>query len=169
MITPQLRPRLEMTVRMPPEEVATRIDRRLQESDCPCRGLATSHQIDLRIREADRTFWSPQLVVIISPETIEDRRASRLVGHFGPNANVWSMFLAVYGFVVISATIGVFFGLSQLMLDRPPWALWSIPVAGVLVVLIYTAAGIGQRLGHDQVNVLKTFLESMIGEELEAG
>jgi hypothetical protein len=87
---------------------------------------------------------------------------SRLTGHFGPNANVWTMFMACYGFVMLSAVTGVFYGISQLVLEEPAWALWSAPAAAVLIGLIYFAAGIGQRLGHDQVDVLQGFLVETI-------
>ncbi len=155
MITPRLRPRLEMTVPLTPAEIQRRVDQQLREPDCPCRGLATDRQIDLRIREAERHFWSPQLTVLVSP----DGDGSRLTGHFGPNAELWTMFMACYGFVVLSAIAGLFFGISQLVIRETPWALWSIPIAVVLVVLIYAAAGVGQRLGQSQTEVLHDVLD----------
>lgn len=164
MITPRLRPRLEMTARRTPADLAARVQQRLGHPDSPCRGLATEDQIELRIREADRHFWSPQLVVIVKPDPDEDG-ATHLTGHFGPNANVWTMFLAAYGFIVLSTITGVFYGLAQLVLGEPAWALWSVPVGAVLVAFIYLAAGIGQRLGHDQVDVLLNTLEAAVGDE----
>ena len=165
MITPRLRPRLEMTVSLTPAQVQRQVDHELREPDCPCRGLTTDRQIDLRIREADRHFWSPQLTVVVS----QNQGGSRLTGHFGPNAEVWTMFMACYGFVVLSAIAGLFFGISQLVAEEKPWALWSIPIAIVLVVLIYVAAGIGQRLGQSQTDVLHDVIERATRRTSEPG
>ncbi|MHC4948561.1 MAG: hypothetical protein ACYTG1_09895 [Planctomycetota bacterium] len=159
MVFPRLRPRLARPVSLTPGDLAARADDLLRRPDAPCRGLATDHQIDLRIRETDRHFWSPQLTVIIEPRD----GGSHLVGHFGPNANVWTLFMACYAFVVFSGLIGACFGLAQMFLGDPPWGLWSLPIAAVLLVLIYAAAGVGQRLGRDQVDVLEHFLAEATG------
>lgn len=158
MITPRLRPRLDMNVPLTPADLVTRVTPRLGDPGAPCRGRATEEQIEIRIRAADHRFWSPQLVVIVKPRDA----GSRLIGHFGPDAYVWAMFLGIYAFVVLSAVFGAFYGVAQLMIDESPWALWSIPIAVALVALIYTAAGIGQRLGHDQVDVLHEFLQDAL-------
>jgi len=131
----------------------------LAQPDSACRGAASAEQIELHVRESDRHFWSPQLNVIVRAE--DD--GSRLTGHFGPNANVWTLFLACYGFVVLSAITGAFLGVSQLVLGESARGLWCIPVALVLIAVIYVAAGIGQRLGHDQVGLLHDFLTEGIG------
>lgn len=141
-----------------PSELALRVQRRLDEPGARCLGLVTPSQIELRMRQAERRFWSPQLVVTVRPRDGN----SVLTGQFGPDAYVWSMFLAMYAFVVLSTIFGMFYGVAQWMIDRPPWAFWSIPVALVLLVLIYVAAGIGQRLGHDHVDALQEFLEGSL-------
>lgn len=164
MITPRLRPRLDVETDLDPEVLADRLAERLKDSECPCRGLARPEQIDLRIREADRHFWSPQLVVIVKPR---DGGGSRLHGIFGPNSSCWTMFLACYAFVVFSAITAAFYGFSQLMVDESAWALWMLPIAPVLVALIYVAAGIGQRLGRDQTNVLLAEVEAVAGVHAE--
>lgn len=153
-----------MTVGLSPADLAARVRARLEDPEAPCDGLATESQIELRIRERDRRFWSPQLVVIMKPDP-GPGGATRLVGHFGPNGNVWTMFMAAYGFVVLSALNGAFFGFGQMMIGEPAWALWCVPGAVLVVALIYIAAGVGQRLGHHQVDVLLQTLEAAIGDE----
>lgn len=151
-------------MRLAPSDLAARVRARLEEPDAPCRGLATDGQIELRIRERDRRFWSPQLVVVLKPDQ-EHGGATRLTGHFGPNAHLWTMFMAAYGFIVLSALNGAFYGFAQVMIGEPAWALWSVPAAVLLVALIYVAAGVGQRLGHDQADVLLHTLEAAVGDE----
>jgi len=145
---------------MAPDELVRRLTAQIEQADTTVRGLVTAQQFDLAIRREDRHFWSPQLVVHVTPK---DGGCS-LTGHFGPNPNMWTAFMASYGFVVCCAITGTFYGLSQLMLDRYPWALWSIPVAIIAIAMIYIAAGVGQRLGRDQVDVLLRFLERAVEE-----
>ncbi|MEM7227713.1 MAG: hypothetical protein AAF432_02755 [Planctomycetota bacterium] len=158
MITPRLRPRIERTVAMPAKDVTSRMTALLESAACPCEGLVLPASMELRVRESDRHFWSPQLKVIVH-ETVD---GTSLTGHFGPNSNVWTMFMAAYGMVIISAIFGVFFGLSQVVLGDSPTGLLCIPIAIVLVVLIYVAAGIGQRVGYDQTTVLRDALDASL-------
>lgn len=158
MLFPRLRPRIETTVATPPADLARRVDALLTDRSCPCRGFATSQQIELHIAAGQRRFFSPQLLV-----NLTDRGdATELTGHFGPNGNVWTMFLAAYGFVTLSGVTGLFLGVSQRIAREPAWGLWLVPAALALIALIYAAAGFGQRLGRRQVHILHEFLESAI-------
>ncbi len=159
-ITPRLRPLLVVESEFPANEIAARVQARLDRPDAACIGLVSDRQVDLQIRREERRFWSPQLVVHLKAG---ETGGTALVGHFGPNGNVWTMFMACYGFVVLSAIVCSFYGMAQLMMDRSPWALWAIPIAAVFVALIYIAAGYGQRLGHDQTETLERFLHQAMG------
>ena len=161
-ITPRLRPRLEMTSTLTPAEIAALAHSRLDDASSPCIGIVADDQIDLQIRRSERRFWSPQLVVHVRQDA--DGRTS-LTGHFGPNGNVWTMFMACYGFVVLSAIVMAFYGTAQMMMGSSAWAFWALPAAAVCVVLIYLAAGVGQRLGHDQTETLEAFLMSALDSD----
>ncbi|UCF67704.1 MAG: hypothetical protein JSV80_18430 [Acidobacteriota bacterium] len=161
MITPRLRPRLELTVPLALGDVAARVEAQLRQPDSPCVGLVTEDQIELRVRSAERRFWSPQLVVRVTSSD----GSCELKGHFGPDAQVWSLFLATYAFIVLCALFGFFYGVAQLMIEQPPVALWSVPLAVVLIVLIYVAAGVGQRLGSHQAEILHAFLVESVAPQ----
>lgn len=161
MLTPRLRPVLELAVSHAPQALTACVRSRLDAPDSPCRGRVVIDQIELQIRERDRRFWSPTLNVIVTPTD----GGSRLRGTFGPNPDVWTLFLACYAFVVLSAVFGAFYGFAQWTLGGAPWGLLSIPIACALLVIIYIAAGIGQRLGHDQAEALEQFLLECVGVE----
>jgi hypothetical protein len=162
-IRASLRQPFELTTPAPARRVADAVDRRLRAPGCPFRGLATPSQIELYLREGERRFFSPQLTVLVH----EDEGRTVLRGRFGPNPSVWTMFVAFYAMVIISALGGVFFGFAQLLMGEPAWGLLSIPVGLLLVGVIYIAAGVGQRLGHHQVDVIRDFLTDAIAADLD--
>ena len=162
MMLPRLRPRLDVTDTHEPAVIAALVDTALRRPDAPCEGLSTDQQIDLRIRPEDVHFWSPQLKVVLRPD---EGGRTRMLGHFGPNSNLWTLFMAAYGFVVLSMITGVFYGSAQLMLREYAWALWTLPIGAVCLVVIYAAAAVGQRWGHDQTEVLERFLSTAVQDD----
>jgi len=151
---PRLRPRFERRVSLTPEEVAARVAAALKKSRSSCRGFATAQQIELLVPADEARFWSPQLLVNLEPAD----QGCVLTGHFQPNGNVWTMFMAGYGFVGLCGVTGLLLGFSQWVAGEAPWGLLALPGAGVLIAAIYVAAGVGQRLGADQSDILEQSL-----------
>ncbi len=130
-------------------------------------------QIELWIRAPERRFWSPQLKVLARPMgglgdggeadrdlgAVRDGARSVVRGHFGPNGHVWTMFTAIQAIIALAGIFAAFVGLAELTLGRTPWWLLSVPIGIAGVGLVYVAAGIGQRLGHAQTEVLERFLD----------
>ena len=44
------------------------------------------------------------------------------------------------------------------------FALWSVPIAALMIGSVYVVALIGQRLGHEQMVQLRTFLDDSISK-----
>lgn len=118
----------------------------------------------LRIPESDRHFWSPRLT--LSLESAEEGKTV-IEGIYGPNANVWSLFL--YGYLIVG-TLAVFaacIGLVQVMIDHTPWGLWVLGLMLAAVIILYVVAQFGQKLGVQQTFVLHQAYESAIGQSVE--
>ena len=99
-------------------------------------------------------------------ESAGDGKTS-IEGIYGPNANVWSLFL--YGYL-ITGTLAVFaacIGLVQVMLDHTPWGLWVLGLMLAAVVTLYVVAQFGQKLGVQQTFVLHQAYEAAIGQSVE--
>ena len=158
MIGPGMRPRFEMTVPESPSQALQRLHDVLERADGPCTGSILGRHVRLRIREDKRTFWTPQLEVEIEP-----RDEGALVrGLFGPHPDIWTFFIATYAVMTFCGITGLLFGLVQWSLDWSPWALWSVPIAALMIGSVYVVALIGQRLGHDQMVPLRTFLDQSL-------
>ena len=158
MVGSGMRPRFEMVVPEPPAQTLQRLHDVLRRADGPCTGSILGRHVRLRIREEHRHFWTPQLDV-----EVEAREDGSLVrGLFGPHPDIWTFFIATYAVMTFCGITGLIFGLVQWSLGWTPWALWSVPIAVLMIGSVYGVALIGQRLGHDQMVQLRAFLNQSI-------
>ena len=137
---------------------------RLRQDGSRCVVMSFPGYVTLRIPDRDQHFWSPQLTVSLE-ET--EGGGTRLEGIYGPNTNVWSMYL--YGYLLVG-TAGVFaavFGISQWLAGTRPWVLWIL--AGLLCCALglYLMAQFGQKLAARQTFLLHQELESALGRPVE--
>ena len=163
MLVRSVRPRFRVRVPMSADRVVARIEKRLQEPDCPCRGMvaARHHVIDLRVRERDRHFWSPALGVSVAE--VEDAGGGSVVhGLIGPEPGVWTLFAMLYFGLLTAFGFAAIFGLVQWWLDLQPWGLWIAGGAVLATVAMYATARIGQSRAAPQTAMLRHFLESAL-------
>lgn len=121
---------------------------------------ASSRHIVLSVVEAEATTWSPYLDLDFEPEP----DGTRIRGRFGPSPHVWTFFLAIYAALTFLCIGSSMFGLSQLTMGAEPWALWALPVGGVLIGLTYGGALLGQRLGAEQMQALQHTLDDALDD-----
>jgi hypothetical protein len=140
----RIRPQFEHTLALSPE--ATRA--RLGESFRQRAEVFEVHDfpgfLGLHIHERDRRFWSPRLLLEFEPT---DDGLTRVHGTYGPETEVWSIFLYGYLLTGLGGMFGGVFGISQLWIGAEPWGLWIIGTMAVLAGLLYLGAQLGQKLG----------------------
>lgn len=156
---PRMRPTFTLTIDEAPDAIFARISERLARDDCPVSGLVARHHVELTTCRARRHTWSPILVVEPDPNAPEGRG---LRGRFAPHPNVWTGFMALYGILSMGAIGATMFGLIELRLDMPPWALLGAPLAIVVGAFVYGAAFIGQGLGADEMYEMRSFLDRCV-------
>ncbi|MCP5542121.1 MAG: hypothetical protein H7A53_11465 [Akkermansiaceae bacterium] len=160
----RVRPHFRQIVESDATTVQEQIVARLSEAKCGCDVKNFPGYVTLRIPERFQHFWSPQLN--ISVEAGDDDKTV-IQGIYGPNTNVWAMFL--YGYLVIAflGIAGAVIGFSQWMLDRSPWGFWISAVAGAAALILYFVAQTGQKLGAQQTFMLHQAYETAVGESVE--
>ena len=120
--------------------------------------------ITLRIPEQDRHFWTPRLT--LSLYEIPDG-GTRIEGLYGPNANVWSIFLYAYLFIGSASVFAGIFGFCQWMIGIQAWGLWLLGGLISLAAMLYFIAQLGQKLGAWQTFQLHQAYEAAIGHPAE--
>ncbi|NBC18152.1 MAG: hypothetical protein GVY18_12645 [Bacteroidetes bacterium] len=157
---PRLRPRFRRTVSASPSRVAERLRTALAEADRPWQWDGYGHHFVIRVPEAERHFWSPQLSIDL--EATSD--ATTVRGLFGPHPSIWTLFVAAYGVAAFAGVTGLLFGLSQWTLDQPPIALWAVPGAALLAGITYGVGLVGRRLGYEQVLQLRDVIDEVFAD-----
>lgn len=151
---PPMRPLLRARVALPRAELRARIEAALDRADSPCRGRTSTRNAALLIHEAQRHFWSPS----IDLELDDEGPTTRMWGRFGPQPDVWGLFLGLYAVSVFSTIAGLVLGFSQGFIGAPPWGLLVSLGSVAFGLVVYATSFVGQRLGHGQMIILETFL-----------
>ena len=91
-----------------------------------------------------------------------------LRGKYGPNVNVWTMFVAAYAVFFLAGMVGFALGTSQMGLGQPATGLWIVAGCVLLAMLVYGVGRIGPRLAHPQTMVIHGFIVELFGEHVVA-
>ena len=160
----RVRPRFRQIVDLVADAVQTRLVCHLTREGSRCTVKNFPGYLSLRIPEQDAHFWSPQLN--LSLDATDDGK-TLINGTYGPNPNVWSLFL--YGYLIVG-TLGLLaaiLGFSQWLIDLNPWGWWIFGVMAAGAIILYLVAQFGQKLGAWQTFLLHQAYESAIGQSVE--
>tara|TARA_R110002072_G_scaffold232062_3_gene389417 strand:+ start:563 stop:1042 length:480 start_codon:yes stop_codon:yes gene_type:complete len=156
-----MRPRFSLKIPLAPSEVHRRLESQLARSECPCQSSVVGKHIEVTIRDDLRHFWSPHLSLELNP----DADGSVLAGLFGPSPNVWTLFLAAYGFLALTAFFSGILGLVQVSLGDPAWGLALAGGSILACALPYAASQVGRSLAAEQMEELRRFLRESLSLE----
>jgi hypothetical protein len=151
----RMRPRLWIQSSLTPDQALDRLRDALNRHSPEITGTVSGRYVVLRIGESRQHFGSPQLSFEI--ETAES--GSALTGLFMPMPSIWTAFMALYGLIVFGGFCGAVYGYAQMQIGDAPLAFWFVPVALVLLTLVYAAACVGQHMGREQMDELQHFVE----------
>jgi len=119
-------------------------------------GHVTGLHGQLVVRRKERHVWSPWL----SFEAKERGPETLVTGRFAPHPGFWTGYMAAFGSLAFTATGLGFFGLSQWLAGLSPTMLWSLPVCGVLALLLYLSGFLGQSITREQMTDMRRFMQS---------
>lgn len=129
-----------------------------------CTGMATEGFASLQIPDKDRHYWSPQLSLMM--EELENKEGTLIRGLYGPAPAVWTMFVFFYALIGFALVVVLIIGFSRKSLGMEAPILWWVPVLLLVFLSLYLVSYFGQKLGHDQMETLHTFLEECLGLEI---
>lgn len=161
----EIRPRFELFVDLPSDEVLKRIRDELSKPGAGCTGKILNPHAVLQMHDKDQHYWSPQLTVEV--EETSHNKGSLLRCIIGPMPSVWTMFASFYAVSVFIGLVGLVWGGSQWSIGMRPDAFWLIPVSVIMVIAAYLIALTGQRLGYDQMVILKKFLVNSLKTDVK--
>ncbi|MCK5104940.1 MAG: hypothetical protein KAR17_19090 [Cyclobacteriaceae bacterium] len=154
----RIRPRFRKEVSDAPEIVKDKIKTALESNSANCTGKIVDNHVIFKIPVSQQHYWSPQLTLDLEPKN----SGSLIRGLYGPKPGVWTMFVFFYSAIGFLTMMGLIFGLSQMTLKMDPYGLWSVPIGGILLIGLFVISKIGQRLGQEQMQQLKDFLDDSL-------
>lgn len=140
----RVRPRFRVRVRASATEVQSRLEAALANRNEGVEVRAFPGLIGLHLAADARHRWSPRLMLNLEPAA---DGTTWIEGIYGPEPEVWSVFL--YGYLC-SGMAGVFsaiLGGAQWFTGGPAWAFFITGTAALLAGGLYVAAQLGQKLG----------------------
>ena len=157
-----MRPRFAVDVSCDAETLVTVLEENVAQVDPPLEGYFDPRHCVLRIPETRRAFWSPELDLTF--ERLESEAGSPPAGHrmrclFAPRPAVWTGFAFVFAVLGTAGVAGALYGLAQLTLGEPPFALLAVPAALVLAALTYASSFVGQGLALSQMYEMRRVLD----------
>lgn len=159
----RIRPRFQQTISATSAAFQQQVKLQLEKPGARCVGTVIPDFIILKIPEAERHFWSPQLSLSLEEE--EDGQML-IRGLYGPNPSVWAIFFFGYAALGILALFAGIIGFSRLSLDLDAPILWLLPVFAGGALALYFGAQTGQKIGAAQMFTLHHFLEEVTGVQL---
>lgn len=160
----RLRPCFRQNLDLPCDEAKDRIVNAVLHQHPSYEIKSFTRFICLRIPPGERHFWSPRLNL-----SLEENEAGGtcVQGTFGPNANLWSLYL--YGYLIIGliAMFSGMFGACQLFVGMSAWGLWVFAGSVSAALSMYLASRLGQRFATPQSDRLQQIYVEAIGQEIE--
>lgn len=152
-----IRPRFRFTVPYKTEPLVKHLRQKFLSRSHKFPAKVVGNHFVLDVPEHVSHFWSPRVSFEIEVDE-DDPDKSLVRGIIGPKPNVWTMFMFIYFGIGIVGLFGSSYGLSKLTLGKESTLfVWAFPIALLLMSTAYFASKSGERLGSDQINLLKTF------------
>lgn len=162
----RMRPRFSATTRRYasiPEALEALTLRFESISAFPCRIESFyDRQLEVHVGASHRHVWSPQLRIWLTQH--DDHL--HVEGIFGPESNIWTMFMAGYAVGGMTALGGALVLSSQMSLRAGPrWGGMILLTGLVFVALVYALSHVGRYFSLEQMSVLYHTLRDDLVEE----
>lgn len=132
-------------------------------SEVPCRVTRFyERQLEVRVASAQRHLWSPQLKLWL---TVHDDHI-HIRGKFGPEASVWTMFMAGYAVGGMTLLAGLMVWGSQMSLrGGAQWGVWILLGGLIITTMVYGLSHVGRYISRDQMRAFYRVARGTIVEQ----
>lgn len=155
----RIRPRFRFISATSPEQIKKEMVEKLDTQHQTFVAKSVQGHFIVKIKGEEQHYWSPQLDIVF--EKLPDGN-TLIRGLYGPNPNVWTLFMFLYGSVILSILFwGIYEG-SQYSLGILTAFSWVIPILCGVGGFLYLVSQFGQKLGAEQTFALHHFLEESL-------
>lgn len=151
-----IRPRFRFTVPYETNALISHLKEKFKSKTHPFPTTVVDSYFTLDVPHKLAHFWSPRVSFEIEVDE-DDPKKSMVRGLIGPKPNVWTMFMFIYFTIGITGLFGSLYGLSKVTLGEASLFAWSFPVALLIMSTAYVASKSGEKIGSEQIELLKNF------------
>ena len=145
-----------------------RFEHRFSQVPENLKGKIIDNHFTLDIIGPEAHFWSPHLGFRIE-EDEEDKSKAVISGLIGPKPSVWTMFMFFYFAIGVLGFFLSAFAYSKITLGEKSALIWAFPVSIVFMLSAYLTSKFGERLGKEQIEEMKTFLNPTLDDDYTYG
>jgi hypothetical protein len=160
----KMRPRFTVDVSCDAEAVVGALREHIANADPSLEGHFKGAHCVLGIPKARRYIYSPELDLAFEPIEPDGSGPGgvRVRCLLGPRPAVWTGFVFVYVVLALLGLGGGLYGVAQLSLGEPGWALFAPLAALALIGGVYGSTFIGQGLAATQMYELRRYLDQCL-------
>ncbi len=155
-----IRPRFDLVLPAKPELVLAQLQEHLDRTEFGCRGWVADPYAELEVPAASKRLWSPRLAIHARGSS----QGCTLHCRYQPEPNLWTLYMAIWGMLAVTGASAIAWVCATWIMGAEP----IVPLAcvgGVVVMALalYAVALGGQRLGADQMQLLRDALQEGLG------
>lgn len=133
----------------------------IRETPHNVKAKIVDNHIILDIIGEDLHYWSPQLNFRVDQDENNIEHAV-VAGIIGPRPTVWTLFIFIYFLIGFTGFVLSSYGVSKMLMDEYSNLIFAFPIALLLMLSAYKIGKYGERLGADQIELLKQFVRNAI-------
>lgn len=156
-----IRPRFSLEVDCSFDVMEEKINGIIDASANDLSGTLRDGFLSLNVLQKDLHFWSPHLTARIEPNEWNTNKVT-IRGMIGPRPAVWTMFTFFYFSIGTISFFVSLYATSIWSLGEFSHLIWAFPIAVLFMLTAYLAGKYGEKLGHDQTEMLKDVIRRAI-------
>ncbi len=111
-----------------------------------------------------RHRWSPWLTLELRDDPSGPVRCEAF-GRFNPSPGIWTGYMLGSLSLITIAAGAATWGAAELLMNKPPLALWAVPVCAIALAGMWLVSAAGQRLARDEMTEMQACVEaSLLGK-----
>ncbi len=119
------------------------------------------HHFQVSVPQGRRHTWSPWLTLELRDESA-DPPSCEVFGRFNPSPGIWTGYMLTSLSLFTIAAIAATWAGAELLMNKPPMALWAIPICVAVLITMWLISAAGQRLAHDEMVEMQQLVESAV-------
>ncbi len=149
-----------------PEGILTAFKNKLADKNNPVYGHVVNEKVFLRIPPEQHQWWSPQMTISVE-ECTDDKTKTKIFENIGPNPSTYTLTMFIFFGAGTTIVLSLMWLFSLMTLGHDySVALTVIAFAVVLIALVFTIIYNGRRKALSQMQLLRDFVNSVLGNKI---